>query len=328
MNLQEQLQADPLERRRLQNRLAQRKFREKKRREADEILTGSDLSHNGSSQMSRGSGASKESSDGVELGDIGVTMNTFDQFLSDEHPAPYLPGTAGLGYSSEGVAPLDPMAWSETNRLSSHNLPQTNDEQGLLGALQRRNSDSDLRTDTPNKNPPLFHYDDLSGILTKSKKNGWLGSLHIAAARGNEKVLRVLLLSGNVDINQQDSDKRTPLIYAAMEGRESVLRLLLAHGARIGVSDCDNRSSIHWAVLRRDRKMLQLLLDHRAEHEPDLDIDTHDSHGWTALHMAIDRDFEDGMLLLLNLGADMNAKAGKCPNVSRVVAYLDWKKKI
>lgn len=209
----------------------------------------------------------------------------------------------------EEMASWDPTSWNiPQNSLPHHNdtnILDSNEKQTESPSLQRRNSNSGLL-------PPL-NDDSLPGLITFSKQNGWIGALHIAAQRGHEQILRLLLQSGNMDINQQDSDGRTPLLHAVMQNHEPVVRLLLTQGARIGILDCDGRSGIHWAVLRRNLSILQLLLKHRDEHEPMLAIDLYDNTGWTALHMAVVRGFEPAMLLLMQLGADINAKAHKCP---------------
>lgn len=125
------------------------------------------------------------------------------------------------------------------------------------------------------------------------------------------------------DINKADSDGRTALIHAVVENNQSVVCLLLERGARIGASDCDRRSALHWAVLYRRIGILEVLLKHREQHEAGFDIDTHDSTGWTPLHMAVHRAFEPGVLMLIQSGADINAKAGKCPYTGNVMPLLN-----
>ena len=199
----------------------------------------------------------------------------------------------------------DSASWNIlTNRPS-------NDNTDILASNEKQNESPDLTPSTSGHELLLQPNDEsLSGVITFSKQKGWTGALHIAAQRGHKQILQVLIQSGNTDVNQQDSDGRTPLLHAAMQNHETAVRLLLTHGARIGILDCDGRSGIHWAVLRRNISMLQMLLKHRDQYEPMLAIDLYDNTGWTALHMAI---FEPAMLMLIQLGADINAKAHKCP---------------
>ncbi|KAJ5817313.1 hypothetical protein N7447_009546 [Penicillium robsamsonii] len=193
--------------------------------------------------------------------------------------------------------------------------------------LCRRTSDSNIRPESPGPELeiPQSHNDDtvLELITSARSDKGWISTLHIAAQKGNERIVRVVLLRGNMDANKQDSDGRTPLIHAIIENHDSVVRLLLSHGARIGVYDCDGRSALHWAVLHRRLGILQQLLDHRAKYESSLDLDVYDNSGWTPLHMSVNRAFEAGILLLLQEGADIDAKAHKCPHTGKVVPLTD-----
>jgi hypothetical protein len=356
MDVNAELQSDLVERRRLQNRLAQRKFRgeslpsdhifmalkknelaEKKRRAARNSLSSKTQSPNGPVQIRSAPQADTSTGDPVVsatamplsldelvneveeqgLAETSLEFQAVGQLVNQEthNNTTSLPDIVAfqpdLLHSSlqDEITSWDPTSWDIPQTSLSHhndnNILDSNEKQPGSRSLQRRNSDSDLL-------PPL-NDDSLPGLLTFSKQKGWISALHIAAQRGHEQIIQVLLQSGNMDVNQQDSDGRTPLLHAVMQNRELVVRLLLKQGARIGILDCDGRSGIHWAVLRRNLSMLQLLLKHREEYEPMLAIDSYDNTGWTALHMAIVRGFEPAMLLLMKLGADINAKAHKCP---------------
>ena len=191
--------------------------------------------------------------------------------------------------------------------------------------FHRRISDSDIPPAAPICDLRPSHNDDtvLDLITSARHDKGWISTLHIAAQKGHERIVRVLLLSGGLDVNKQDSDRRTPLMHAVIENHESVVRLLLSYGARLGVFDCDGRSALHFAVLYRRLGILQQFLRHRAESERNLDLDTYDDAGWTPLHMAVDRAFEAGVLMLLQAGADIHAKAHKCPYTGKIVPLMD-----
>jgi hypothetical protein len=248
-------------------------------------------------------------------------FDAIDQFLFQT--------TDGISLPLLDAPTLQP--WLECSNPTSWNTPQSNTANHTSSQLQatqpcstqphRRASEPDMPPSMPANSNSLvpFRDNDFSRLITTSKKKGWIGGLHIAAQRGHKQILQVLLLRSDMDVNQQDSDGRTPLIHAVIEDHESAARLLLAHGARIGILDCDARSAIHWAVLRQNVRILALLLNHRLEHEPELAIDTYDKTGWTPLHMAIERGFEPCLVLLLEMGADINAKAHKCPYVGNVM---------
>lgn len=239
-------------------------------------------------------------------------------FLSPDmatfQPDSALSGESGL---EEEITLWDPTSWNMFPDSLSHgnsDILTLNEKRSDSPSMQRRISDSDLiPSGSGHELLPIEPNDSLIGLITFSKQKGWISALHIAAQRGHEQILPVLLQSGNMDVNQQDSDGRTPLLHAVMQNHESVVRLLLAQGAKIGILDCDGRSGIHWAVLRRNLPILQILLKHRDQYEPMIAIDLYDNTGWTALHMAVVRGFEPAMLMLMQLGADINAKAHKCP---------------
>jgi ankyrin repeat protein len=52
--------------------------------------------------------------------------------------------------------------------------------------------------------------------------------LSLAASRGSDSVVKLLLAQDNIGVNRKDSYGNTPLLSAVSRGRESVVRLLLA----------------------------------------------------------------------------------------------------
>ncbi|KAL8972386.1 MAG: hypothetical protein Q9183_000588 [Haloplaca sp. 2 TL-2023] len=156
--------------------------------------------------------------------------------------------------------------------------------------------------------------------------SGWLSPLHMAAQKGQDRIVHALL-QHNVDLNEPDSDGLSPIVHAIIGGHEDVVSLLLLHGARI-LGDliegkhhdgyrCSQPSALHWTVHYRREALLRVLLKHsRAEHTS---IDVYDAFGRTPLHLAIDTNFEAGVLMLLQFGADPKFKAR---NFGRVRARI------
>nr|XP_036581785.1 tetratricopeptide ankyrin repeat and coiled-coil containing 1 [Colletotrichum truncatum]KAF6790228.1 tetratricopeptide ankyrin repeat and coiled-coil containing 1 [Colletotrichum truncatum] len=142
---------------------------------------------------------------------------------------------------------------------------------------------------------------------------GWLSTLHIAARRGHERIVRALI-ERDIDCNEKDSDGRTALIHAAIDGHEPVARMLLAKGARISDLDRRQRSALHWAVLGGHEAVLKLLLEFYSQRNWEHGLDAYDELGWTALHIAVEKDFEPAVWMLLEAGADLHAKARKTCN--------------
>jgi ankyrin repeat protein len=151
------------------------------------------------------------------------------------------------------------------------------------------------------------------GGENQGTNTGWSSPLHIAAQKGHDRIIRVLLQHGTEsNINLPDSEGRTPLICATIKGCKDVVALLLAGGALLSCVDHSHRSAIHWAVVYRRDSLLKLLLSHRqgeGQTAVRTVIDGYDVNGQTPLHLAIDDDFEDGVRLLLEYGANMNLVA-------------------
>lgn len=143
---------------------------------------------------------------------------------------------------------------------------------------------------------------------TKAGKAGWLTPLHVAAQKGRENIVRILL-QHNADCNAKDSDGLTPLVQAAISGHEDVVALLLDHGARISEVDDQCRTVLHWAVARQREGVLKVLLEHCGRDHAV--IDRYDSTGRAPVHIAIETGFEEGLRLLLQFGADVHSKVTK-----------------
>lgn len=149
------------------------------------------------------------------------------------------------------------------------------------------------------------------GDATQSPSNkaqGWMSSLHIAAQNGNDRIVRMLLRHQS-DINERDSDGLTPLYYATVGGHEQVVTSLLERGAEVSSTDKEGRTMLHLAVIHRRDSVLKALLRHCADSQSP--IDEYDDTGRTPLHVAVDIDFEAGVSLLLEHGANLNSKARK-----------------
>ena len=68
-----------------------------------------------------------------------------------------------------------------------------------------------------------------STVTASSGSAVWCGPLHIAAHKGNGRIIRAIL-QYNGDCNEKDGDGMTPLMHAAAGGHKAVVMSLLAHG--------------------------------------------------------------------------------------------------
>jgi ankyrin repeat protein len=141
--------------------------------------------------------------------------------------------------------------------------------------------------------------DRINAIVNRAKTSS-TSSLHVAAQRGNRRIVR-LLLENNADCSKKDSAGLTPLLHATIEGHEAVTDLLLSHGASLHDVDNDHRSALHWAVLRRRDGLLRNLLKRCARDSGLLNKQT--IEGRTPLFLAVDMNNEVAVELLLEFGA-------------------------
>ncbi|KKK14868.1 hypothetical protein P175DRAFT_0498835 [Aspergillus ochraceoroseus IBT 24754] len=327
MDFDVQLPSNPTERRRMQNRLAQRKFRQRKKHTTASAQNGVSFT----SPVPPGNPRDHAATNAA-FSDINPTaIESLLSSSSDHRPqldSPDINALANIIYvpgdlsSSALHIPLPQTTHGPSTNSSVSNGVEQMPLSHISTPVPSIQLESCLTQLPPAKPSPI--HDTLFDLITSAQSDkGWLSTLHIAAQKGHDRIIAVLLKQGNMDPNKQDSDGRTPLVHAVVEGHEPVVKLLLEHGARIGIPDCDGRSAVHWAVLHRREDILRVLMTHRAEHEPDVDINAYDNYDWTPLHMAVNRGVESVVVLLIECGANMDAMAKKCPFSGTVMPLID-----
>ncbi|MCJ1286181.1 hypothetical protein MMC26_005526 [Xylographa opegraphella] len=309
---------DALERRRIQNRMAQRRFRRNQRlqnsvdwTEVKEDAYNSmylDLQSQGLSSgdayLSPGPYPNSSINSAVRCLDTLASSHGHDLLLDDisflEHSSAVSTQDRDPTFSSLQTSPSSPTVVEQFSNSVPNSSPMNHSLVPLGSFTGTAQGSYSLSPSTPS---------DCSSTPSVRSPCGWLSPLHIAAQKGHDRIARILL-QHNIDCNEKDSDGLTPIAHAAIGGHEDVVRSLLLHGARIGNVDGQLRpSALHWAVLHRRETSLRVLLNHCSE-EKAL-IDSYDDVGRTPLHIAIDTDFETGVLMLLQFGANPQGKARK-----------------
>ncbi|KAI8623610.1 ankyrin repeat-containing domain protein [Xylariaceae sp. FL1651] len=160
---------------------------------------------------------------------------------------------------------------------------------------------------------------DLGVNINDSNEN----ALFWAVDMNNNSVLRYLVDKG-IDLNQTMSGKgrcvnrftwgipdQTPVQYAAQKGDLQLIQLLLDSSADINGPSGRQGPTLHYGILSKNPAVVEFLLEHG--NIPD------DNGGHSAIHKAINGDFQDMIPTLLDYGADINANEnGESPLAAAV----------
>ncbi len=105
---------------------------------------------------------------------------------------------------------------------------------------------------------------------------------HLIFAVQNKKLDVIqLLCEKHINTNLYDSERNTPLIYAAkQENSIPILQMLLNYNANIDHQNCEGQTALHHAAKRGDLNMITFLCDHHA------DVTIRDDYYQRAAHIA------------------------------------------
>ncbi|KAI7202890.1 hypothetical protein KC316_g1614 [Hortaea werneckii] len=228
-------------RRRMQNREAQRRFREKAKvhnstakshRTVTTVSAPDDRQESSHPRESSSSSSTHERSNALSL-----------EFGLDKAPPATLDPLAALPPDANYASSPSPVAGGVWNNW----LIGPPDTHGIA---------------TPVMDPPDETFSAAANPTPSvPQRSGWQNPLHMAAKKGNEQIVRTLLRHTG-DSNARDSDGMTALMYAAANGHKAVVSCLLSHDACVGTVDNQGHSPLHLAVQNRQVSTLETLLGH------------------------------------------------------------------
>ena len=168
-----------------------------------------------------------------------------------------------------------------------------------------------------------------SGVDADQRTEEGFSTLHIAVARSQPEIVRLLLEAGaDVSIGDRMA-QHTPLHLACVAGNVQVVQLLLEHAADTEQADKAGFYPFHHAVAHKNIEVAEHLLKHGF----DANIASH-KDGVTALHMAAEFNHIEIIELLLSHGAavdqpDFNKltplhRATMADNRAAALILLNW----
>ena len=149
----------------------------------------------------------------------------------------------------------------------------------------------------------VWIYDTICGEFgdSESPLRPTSAPLHYAAVHGFHRVAEWLITTCSQDANESDSRFRTPLHFASLNGRFTVVQVLLTHRADANAPKGDNWTPLHLASWNGHSKIIRPLLEHGA------DVDSENNYGQTPLHLLSEGGGNlDIAQALLEYGADPN----------------------
>uniref|UniRef100_A0A0G4GH36 Uncharacterized protein n=1 Tax=Chromera velia CCMP2878 TaxID=1169474 RepID=A0A0G4GH36_9ALVE len=136
-------------------------------------------------------------------------------------------------------------------------------------------------------------------VNVQTKRNEGMTALHVAAKFGKREMAQLLLDEG-ANVDAVDSERFTPLTYAAGVSLE-VVKLLLENRATIPTTRSEWRSPLIRAVETGKVELVKFLLEKGA----DVNVQTKPDAGRTALHVASKQKDKTMIEFLLSKGADL-----------------------
>ncbi|KAJ5177912.1 ankyrin [Penicillium coprophilum] len=128
--------------------------------------------------------------------------------------------------------------------------------------------------------------------------------LHIASWRGNVKMINYILEISSVVLESPDDFGQTPLLIAAKKGQAKAAQALIQGGANIKHQDTNEDTALHIASKNGNAGLARILIENRK----DASLEIKNESNETPLLTATVNKYYDIAVLLIDAGADINAR--------------------
>ncbi|KAJ6023713.1 hypothetical protein N7540_004510 [Penicillium herquei] len=328
--------SDPVERRRAQNRIAQRGYR-KRLRKMEEEAAQNKQNNNRTKTSVEPINRLPPSPPEAKLPQPQITKQ--EQLPAITTPPPSRPSSQpyALPHPHQSQTPRLPDLHQYTPHLDHVTYtgrpwtPSSMEEEANQPIFHMKTPRSDPAYSTSHKLPQPFHPSTEAGLLCSPPvppvpaplptprvspetsdlpRSGDTShghtALHRAALYGHESVLTVLLQAG-ADPTLPDSTGLTPLHLAAQQGHARVVQLLLSHGPQhqdmVSQATSTGETSLHLAVQAQQPAVARVLIEHSARA-----VNDQDWWGRTALHMACESNQQELVEMLVHAGAQLDIR--------------------
>jgi pectate lyase len=196
----------------------------------------------------------------------------------------------------------------------------------IVELLLRNGADTDVKNEsgqTPLDIALSRNRKDIIELLIS--KGADVSSVHLAAYIGDLAKVKAFIQEG-IDINTKVR-QRTPLHYAAREGRTEIVELLLENGADVNAGAYLNRTAAEFAMQGNHNEIVELLVSKGADIPPlhlaiylkdkakarrlieaSADVNKRTPYGTTPLDRAVSAGLKSIVELLIEKGADVNVQ--------------------
>ena len=73
------------------------------------------------------------------------------------------------------------------------------------------------------------------------------------------------MLGAGADVNGQDNEGLSPLMFAAYKGKKDCVEVLVSHGADVNAKNINGSSPLMWAAREGKKDCVEVLLSHGAD---------------------------------------------------------------